>query len=241
MCNSVRLAVLSSAIAAALLSGLYTPVHAADLSAIRPAAIQPLGVNWSGFYLGANIGGAFTSEDVTTPLGNGSTDPSGAVGGFQAGYNYMISPLWLVGVEAEFDLSSAEGTTNFINPAPALATTMTSDHHWYDTVTGRLGYVAGPWLLYVKGGGAWMNADYHFNFGGGGVASQSQVSSTRTGWTAGVGLEYMVMPGWSAKVAYDYLDFGTTTLTPAVPVVTGASVKTEVHEVKAGVNWHWSP
>ena len=99
----------------------------------------------------------------------------------------------------------------------------------------------GPLLLYVKGGAAWMNADYHFLAGGGGAFGMTSITNTRPGWTMGTGLEYMMTPRWSAKVAYDYLDFGNATLNFGLPGGTGVGVKTEVHEVKAGVNFHWAP
>ena len=35
----------------------------------------------------------------------------------------------------------------------------------------------------------------------------------RDGYTLGAGLEYMFAPGWSAKVEYDYYNFGATTRT----------------------------
>jgi opacity protein-like surface antigen len=238
--TSARFAVFAPTIVAALAStvgALCVPAYGADLSAIRPAAIQPASNNWTGIYVGANFGGVFTSEDANTPIGAASPNPSGVLGGFQLGYNYQFSPSWLLGVEAEFDLTSAQGSTNFFTPASA--TTLTSDHNWYDTIGGRLGYVMGPLLVYVKGGGAWMNADYHFIFGGGGVGGSTSINSTRPGWTFGTGLEYMMTPQWSAKVAYDYLDFGTTNI--GAPGGPGAAVRTEVHEVKAGLNWHWNP
>jgi hypothetical protein len=41
--------------------------------------------------VGANFGGVFNREAVTTPLGIGSTDPSGPLGGAQLGYNYQFA------------------------------------------------------------------------------------------------------------------------------------------------------
>jgi hypothetical protein len=46
--------------------------------------------------------------------------------------------------------TSAQGKTNFIDPAASLS--VTSDHNWYDTLSGRLGYVMGPLMLYGKAG-----------------------------------------------------------------------------------------
>jgi opacity protein-like surface antigen len=215
------------------------PAGAADLHSRPPAMMSEPVYDWSGLYVGANFGGAFAREDESTPFGTFSTDPSGVLGGFQAGYNLMFSSNWLLGIEAEFDLTSAQGTVNPTTPATAF--TLSSNHNWYDIVGGRLGYVAGPWLFYAKGGAAWMNADYRLtvNSGLGGAAT---VSPDRAGWTIGAGAEYFFQPGWSAKLEYSFLDFGSTAYGFGVAGL-GApaplTFNTRVHEVKAGVNYHW--
>jgi outer membrane autotransporter protein len=226
---------LSAALGAAVLTS--SRAHAADLS--TKAAVMPAAVNytWSGAYVGGNMGGAFNTEDINTPIGISATDPSGVIGGIQLGYNYQFSP-WLLGVEAELEWTSAEGTTNFINPAAALS--VTSDHRWYDTLDGRLGYVLGSWLFYAKGGVAWMKADYRLDVNSG-VGGSAATSATRTGWNVGTGFEYLLSPRWSVKVEYNYLDFGTTNLGLATPFGPGLTAHTRVNEVKAGFNVHWLP
>jgi outer membrane immunogenic protein len=68
------------------------------------------------------------------------------------------------------------------------------------------------------------------------------ISTDRAGWTVGAGLEYVLSPRWTAKAEYSFLDFGTNTVGVGA-VVPGnvITVNTQVHEVKAGVNFHWSP
>jgi opacity protein-like surface antigen len=223
-------------IAAMIAATFAISVGAADLRS-RPPAMMSEPVDWSGFYVGGNFGGTFAREDVGTPIGTFSTDPSGVLGGFQAGYNFLFLPNWLLGFEGEFDLTSAQGTVNFSTPATAFS--VFSNHNWYGIVSGRVGYVTGPWLFYAKGGGAWMNADYRLavNSGLGGAAT---VSPDRTGWTIGGGAEYFYLPGWSAKLEYSFLDFGSSANSFAFAGL-GAPLTftTRVHEVKAGVNYHW--
>ena len=213
--------------------GLDAPVYAVDFS--TKAVPSPRAYNWTGGYVGANFGGVFSREDVTTPIGISSTDPSGVLGGFQLGYNYQFSN-WLLGVEAEFDWTLAQGKANFSNAVAAAS--VTSDHNWYDTLSGRLGYVMGPLMLYAKGGGAWMNADYRLDVNSG-LGGTTSISATRTGWNVGTGLEYMLGSRWSAKLEYDYLDFGSNTLGFGTPFGNGLTCKTQINEVKAGVNYHW--
>jgi opacity protein-like surface antigen len=192
------------------------------------------------FYIGVNLGGAFSVENESMGsafLGAPTTfsaNPEGVLGGIQLGYNFMLSPDWLIGFEGEFDWSTAENTSNIGNTV--VTSTLTSDHRWYDTAAGRLGYVMGPALVYVKGGGAWMNADYTFSASGA-TTGLSSLNVTRSGWTTGGGIEGMLGPNWSAKLEYDFLDFGTNSYSVAV---TGGPIAfhTEVHEVKVGVNYH---
>jgi opacity protein-like surface antigen len=229
------------AAAMAVASALCIPAGAADLGrrhhARAPVVIPPPLYNWTGFYVGVNFGGAFSSEDVT--VGNGatfSTDPSGVLGGFQLGYNFMFSPNWLLGIEAEFGWTSAQGAGNFATATTAGS--FTSNHNWYDTLAGRLGYTQGPWLYYVKGGGAWMNADYRMVTAGA-IVGGSTVNTTPGGFMIGAGAEYMLTPQWSAKVEYDYLDFGGNGLGFGIPVFGATNVNTRVHQFKVGGNYHW--
>jgi outer membrane immunogenic protein len=64
--------------------------------------------------------------------------------------------------------------------------------------------------------------------------------NTRTGWTIGTGIEYLLSQTWSAKAEYSFLDFGPHTVGTNV-LVPGTSLiaDTRVHELKAGVNYHW--
>jgi outer membrane receptor protein involved in Fe transport len=208
------------------------------LPAFYTKAPAPIAYHWAGAYAGANFGGAFSAgEHVLTPIGWGATNPSGALGGLQFGYNYLVTPNWLVGAEAELGWTSAQGKANFVDPAGTASLSITSDHNWYDTLTGRVGYVTGPLMLYAKGGAAWMNADYRLDVNSG-LDGSTQVSTTRPGWIVGGGFEYMLGSHWSAKLEYDHLDFGSKTLSLVSPFGNSVTVDTAVNQVKAGVNYH---
>jgi len=64
-------------------------------------------------------------------------------------------------------------------------------------------------------------------------------NTTRTGWNAGLGLEYMLGSRWSAKAEYDHLEFGSNTLGFVNPFGNSVTFKSAVNEVKAGVNYHF--
>ncbi|NWG23106.1 MAG: porin family protein [Pseudorhodoplanes sp.] len=200
---------------------------AADLSR-RPVYKAPPPVaqiyNWTGFYIGGHIGGAFGSEEVTgLPAGfTGKTDPDGFIGGAQAGYNWQ-SGNWVFGIEGDWSWSGADGSTVI------GATPFTSDQNWLATATGRIGYAWDNWLWYAKGGAAWLSTDY-------GTPGFS-LSDTRTGWTIGGGVEVGLAPNWSAKLEYNYMDFGSEGYVfPQGP----ATVDTQIHVVKAGLNYRFN-
>lgn len=239
-----KLAFANIAAAGAVASALCVPADAADLARRAykaeplPPIVQPL-YNWTGFYVGANFGGVISSQDITGGAGGTfSTDPSGVLGGVQLGYDYQFAPNLLLGAELEMDWTSTTGSGSF--NTGAVAGSVTSNHNWYDTLDGRLGYVMGTWMFYVKGGLAWMNADYTMNATGA-VVGGGSINLTRTGWNIGVGAEFMIMPQWTAKAEYNYLDFGSDLINFAVPVVGGASASTQVHEFKVGLNYHLLP
>src|SRR5512136_261094 len=80
------------------------PQPAPMLSAMSP-------YNWSGCYIGANIGGAFGNASVTGNGGSGgevSTNGSGFAGGGQIGCDYQFAGTgWVIGFRNMFD-----GTSN---------------------------------------------------------------------------------------------------------------------------------
>ena len=63
----------------------------------------------------------------------------------------------------------------------------------------------------------------------------------RTGWTAGAGLEYGINKNWSAKIEYDYLNFGLQSLNFTTPTMPSYSTNAglNVQEIKAGVNFRF--
>ena len=62
----------------------------------------------------------------------------------------------------------------------------------------------------------------------------------RDGYTVGGGLEYMFAPSWSAKIEYQYYNFGSSTFTAGPPVIVGTSFRDDEHTVKAGLNYRFN-
>src|ERR1051326_4422708 len=80
---------------------------AADLRVRRrppppPPMYAPMPVyNWTGFYVGAHLGGAWDNVDIGGgPFGlNWSASRSGFIGGGQVGFLYQFTPMFVAGVE----------------------------------------------------------------------------------------------------------------------------------------------
>jgi outer membrane immunogenic protein len=211
------------------------PALAADLPARpytkAPAYTAPEAVyNWTGFYIGGNIGGAFA--------GNNSLESSDGrfMGGVQGGADYQFATNWVIGVEAQYDWMTNNNNNGVVFPAGSIATANTNQ---LGSATGRIGYTWGPTLLYAKGGYAFRNND---NIGvsvAGLPASFTTSGDHKDGYTVGAGLEYMFAPNWSAKIEYQYYNFGNTTFTSGPPDVVGARFRDDEHTVKAGINYRF--
>jgi outer membrane immunogenic protein len=195
--------------------GICGSALAADMPLKAPAAapLIPAPPSWTGCYIGGNLGGGWALKDWTNPRGDldvsGGTAALGSfVGGGQIGCDYQFALPWVIGLEGMFNGADLSATvTDTVNPDFQFSSRV----NWFGTLTARLGYTLMPTgLLYVKGGVAWTR-DRHsvLDQSSGAVAS---AENTRSGWTAGVGFEYMFLPNWSAFVEYDYMGFGTSTL-----------------------------
>ncbi len=60
------------------------------------------------------------------------------------------------------------------------------------------------------------------------------------GYTVGAGLEYMFAPSWSAKVEYQYYNFGSTNFVVPTTPATLVDFNRDVHTVKLGINYRFN-
>jgi outer membrane immunogenic protein len=214
--------------------GATVPALAADLPARTrtytkaPAYAAPI-YNWTGFYIGGHIGGAFAGS-------NSLGDSSRFLGGVQGGYDYQFAPNWVLGVEAQYSWMSSNNN-GVLFPGGTL---VTSNSDQLGSVTGRLGYTWGPALLYGKGGYAWKDGNSVNVSNGGLPVAFTTDGSHRDGFTVGAGLEYMFAQNWSAKIEYMYYNFGSTTFTSGPPAIVGTRFNSDEHTVKAGINYRFN-
>ena len=215
--------------------GATVPALAADLGTRSapytkaPAYMAPI-YNWTGFYIGGHIGGAFAGDDNLGGSNNGRF-----LGGVQGGADYQFAPSWVAGIEAQYSWLGSNNS-GVIFPGGYV---YTNNQRALGSVTGRVGYTWGAGLLYVKGGYAYSDNNESLALAGL-PAAYTFDGSHSNGYTVGAGLEYMFAPNWSAKVEYQYYDFGNSQfITPAFLVPFG-SFRNDEHTVKAGVNYRFN-
>jgi outer membrane immunogenic protein len=243
----------------AFLAVATVTAHAADMGiparsyyVTPPPAIY----DWTGIYVGGHIGGGILVDSVSQNgastfnlASTGNLTPAGVIGGAQVGANYEFTP-WVVGIEGTWTDSGINGNTLIGCSAPcAIGTTaiaqerFTSQAQWFATLTGRFGYAANDWLFYGKAGGAWMSARYTEDLLGARtpVTVATQVlTDNRTGFTVGAGIEFGLVENISAKIEYDFYDFGSKNYN--FNTITPVSVNSNLHTIIVGLNYkfNWS-
>lgn len=225
--------------------------HAADIP--RPVYKAPVAAplyNWSGFYLGGQVGGAFSDSTWSTDATiNGlfvteNHSESSWIAGGQLGFRWQTG-AWVLGVEGMWsgvDLDTFEispGLTALGRPNRFRGTDISSLY----SVTGQLGYAWDRFLLYAKGGWAGADIDRSTLNANNGVASA--ISQNASGWTIGGGAEWAFGNGWSFAVEYAFYDLDADS-TPAVQSngnqFTYSDVNSEIHTIVARLNYtfNWS-
>ncbi|MBR0780533.1 outer membrane protein [Bradyrhizobium iriomotense] len=221
---------------AAAISLLATNAMGADLAA-RPYVKAPPMVaavyNWTGFYVGGNIGYSWgRSRDdstLTTPAGvalfasSDRANMDGVIGGGQIGYNWQTQN-WVWGLEADIQGSDQKGSRAFtcptgvctppfgvlfVAPGPAVPVTLDQKLSWFGTVRGRVGILATPTVLfYGTGGLAYGEVKTTETIGA--AAAVFSNSDVRVGYTVGAGVEGVISGNWTAKLEYLWMDLGRT-------------------------------
>ncbi len=217
--------------------------NAADLAVKAPAYKAPPAepvFSWTGFYIGAQGGGAWgdSVQSLNTGLISAATaryNISGGEAGGTVGYNWQFSPHVVLGIEADYSWAHITGTGASLAPyscGAICATTVDS----LGTVRGRLGYAFDNVLLYGTGGWAFSRISSNLN--------GFTAANDRSGWTAGAGIEYAFNPHWSVKAEYLRVNFDSFVWTNASnPLITctgiNCSTDAKFNVIRAGVNYRF--
>ena len=176
-------------------------------------AAPPVIANWTGFYIGGHLGGAWSDVEWSNVTFNNvvftgerfDEGTSAFIGGGQIGYNQQFGNI-VLGVEATLsgtDLNRDRQSVLFPN------VNFTADVTTIATVTGRFG-VAGPqWLFYGKAG--WAGAQVELSGRDTTTLDRFSIDNWRNGWTAGLGLEYKVATNVSFGVEYSFIRLNSET------------------------------
>jgi outer membrane immunogenic protein len=222
---------------------------AADMAVKARPIAAPLMYNWTGCYIGGNVGGGWSrmdttlvSQDTIGPVAAnyGREKDSAFIGGGQAGCDFQTGNL-VFGVQGQFDFGSISGR-HALTDLPAFSET--NNLQSIITATGRIGYLFTPALLgYGKVGVAFLRDRNQVFLPGGGLFESA--SFTLPAMTAGGGLEWMFTPNWSVFAEYNYMwiqDDAAQHLTPT-PGLVGEVLNTRQRAQTAlvGVNYkfHW--
>jgi outer membrane immunogenic protein len=228
----------------------------AAISADLPVKPLPVAVPWT-FYVGGHGGFGDGNQQwydiypVLDFVQDADTNTTGGLFGIQIGYNYQLD--WLVlGIGGDFSWTNMDSNFNCFTFGDQVCT---SNVDWIASITGRLGFAAGPLLFYIKGGPAWM----HESLTNLATCSGSQATSaggvpalcgtmfygddTRFGWTIGPGVEWAFAPNWGAFVEYAYFDFGSKSV--GFSDGAGNFFPEQISDknlsiVRAGINYHFN-
>jgi opacity protein-like surface antigen len=226
----------ATAFASALLSGclavpLALPTHAAEIPVKAPVYKGPVETppyNWSGFYVGANFGGAWSDRLPTIASAPWDPGTTRFLGGIEAGYNLQAGPF-LIGIEGDFDGTSFSRPTIPVT-TPSGIVQASASQQWISTLAARFGLVSDRWLIFGKAGGGWAHDTVALSFPN---RTSWNGSNTSSGWLWGAGIEYGFKAHWTIKIEYDYLALKSW----AAPTVMLADVSRNTQMIKAGINY----
>jgi outer membrane immunogenic protein len=208
--------VIKSSVAAAAFAVASLSVQAADMLRKAPPMMGAQPLNWGGCHAGGNIGYAWASDrDTETVLATGLLSPfsptdtvfaNGVKAGGYLGCDWQFASPYVIGIEGDLEWADVKGAVTFPNSGTPL--------NFYDmridnqsSVRGRVGYAFERLLLYTTVGGAFGHITEHDVIGATGQLSDT--SATRTGLTAGAGVDIAATERWTLRIEYRYTNFGT--------------------------------
>lgn len=197
--------------AVALIAATSCSASAADLAS-RPYAKAPIAAtiyDWTGFYIGGQVGGASVSpsfkdyDDWFDNQGLNGDRKFGFTGGVYGGYNWQFRSF-LVGVEGFWSGYGSTSVTNY--PFPGSTDLLSTKLRDAAGVKGRFGLVFDDTMVYVAAGPTWGNFSLRSASPGDfDITSHKNV----VGLSVAGGVEHMIVPNWIVRGQVQYTAFDT--------------------------------
>jgi opacity protein-like surface antigen len=234
---------------------LQTAYHFGDLPSgakdSSGAAAVDAPRNWTGAYVGGNLGGGFSNARWSDPFGativsgstnfagfGDSTHATGPLAGVQVGANWQTGK-WVAGIEAEGDWTDMRGENTCFSGLGGL----NCQHLVNSTfdLAARGGFAWDNSLLYTKIGGAGASTSYNLRGDTHGLKlGDGSANITGAGLLIGLGIEYALSDKWSTKFEFDRVALaGATPAFPSVAIVNTQriSVNESLNTIRLGLNY----
>lgn len=200
----------------AAIAVVSTAAFASDLPSKKKAPapiVAARSFSWNGVYGGIN--GGYINADARGSADVGNV--SGGLFGLTGGYNAQMPNNVVVGVETDYGMSNADGSS--VDGSSKLESLV--------TVRARAGLAMDRILPYVTAG-----------YAGGSVKTDTIANGTKSdyvnGWTAGAGAEYAFSDNLSAKAEALYVG-----LDKAKTATAGDKVGYDGGLYRVGLNYHF--
>jgi outer membrane immunogenic protein len=193
---------------------------AATAAAVAAPAMAQDAERFNGPFIGGQLGWQQDRQTLTVGTLEAKNNASGLSYGGQLGYDFRLGGSTVLGLEAF--MTGRTGQTEFDDFDLRQGRTFGA--------TARLGYLLDEsGLLYARGG--WANARFTADDG------VDRVSENRDGFTVGAGYERYLSDNVSARIEYNYSDFGKDDLSAIAGP--GAELAYRRHAITAGVNFRF--
>lgn len=188
--------------------------------------------NWTGFYIGGNVGVAIGSSDVAntfdpdlagywagvggaatpgrfTNAGTGSLDDTSFTGGGQIGYNIQAGTL-VYGIEADLNYlgykNSRTARVDYFNPPGGTGVDINDQvsADYLATVRGRVGFASGNLLGYVTAGFAFTSLKHTHSVNEYGFDALPACAPGGNNWCDLGGSKSSVRTGWTIGGGGEY-------------------------------------
>lgn len=237
-----------------------TVAAASMLLTAGPASAYDVGTpSWTGIYVSAGLGVGSANSELS--IGPGPLLPpnlfnfnfdgiggEGALGTIGLGFDYQVSPRFVVGVFFDYDFANIE-TDLDIGLLGLITANGKFDIERQWSIGTRVGVLASPSTLWYALGGYTQvetsDLSVSVAVGGAPIGGISIGVPSFSGWFVGGGVETMLAPNWSLKAEYRYtqldderLDFSA--ISPVVNNIIDARLEPSIHTARVAVSYKFN-